>query len=588
MLRLAKGFELDTDYVGGGTLALLAKKGAGKSYAARVMAEEFWKAKVPFVLIDPMGTSWGLRSSADGKGEGIPVAIFGGEYGDAPLKRESGALMADLVVQEKLSMVLDISDLGSRAAERQFALDFFDRLYRTNRDLVHLLVDEADLFAPQKPQAGDRQLLGVTENIVRRGRNRGIGVTLITQRPAVLNKDVLTQIDALVAMRIVGKTDREAIDAWVAGHGDPEQAAKVKGTLASLGNGESWWWIPELGILERVQVRESETFDSSPTKTRGKTARQPTSYADVDMAAIETRMADTIERAKQTDPKELGRRIRQLESELAKRPEAEPERVEVPVLGPDAVNELGQLVDQAGDVALAITRAARDVAERLAAIKTSGPRGGPAPAVEERQPRAAPVRQRLEPGRGGSDAEGRGGRASARPGDASSNGSLTGPQQRVVDALAWLEAVGFPQPTKTQVGFIAGYRVGKKVGGTYGNILGQLNGDLIHYPAQGTVALTDAGRALAMPPDIEPTTAGLQGAVFARLADPERRVLRAVVDAYPDQIEKVQVGAAAGYTVGDKIGGTFGNILGKLRSLGLIAYPAQGWVVAEPVLFLEH
>jgi hypothetical protein len=106
----------------------------------------------------------------------------------------------------------------------------------------------------------------VTENIVRRGRNRGIGITLITQRPAVLNKDVLTQVDGLVAMRIVGLTDRKAIDEWVKGHGDDEPPREVKGTLSGLANGECWWWVPELDVLKRVQVRASRTFDSSPTK----------------------------------------------------------------------------------------------------------------------------------------------------------------------------------------------------------------------------------------------------------------------------------------------------------------------------------
>jgi hypothetical protein len=304
-LHIADGFDLDVDYVAGGTFALLAKKGAGKTYTGRVMAEELWRARVPFVAIDPMGAWWGLRSSADGTTGGIPVAIFGGEHGDAPLERTGGALMADLVVDERLSMILDLKGLGSRAAERQFAHDFLDRLYRRNRELVHLFVDEADLFAPQKPQAGDQQLLGVTENIVRRGRNAGIGITLITQRPAVLNKDVLTQVDGLVALRITGYTDREAIDDWVRGHADQDAAREVKGTLAGLGNGECWWWVPELGVLRRVQVRRAGTFDSSPTRRRGDQVREPRGFADIDMATIKDRMAATIERSQAEDPKQL-------------------------------------------------------------------------------------------------------------------------------------------------------------------------------------------------------------------------------------------------------------------------------------------
>src|SRR4029077_2681785 len=48
------------------TFADLAIKGAGKTYAASVMAEEFLKAGVPIIAIDPMGIWWGLRNGIDG------------------------------------------------------------------------------------------------------------------------------------------------------------------------------------------------------------------------------------------------------------------------------------------------------------------------------------------------------------------------------------------------------------------------------------------------------------------------------------------------------------------------------------------
>ena len=35
------------------TFAFLAKRGAGKSYAAAVLAEEFYKNGIPFVVFDP-------------------------------------------------------------------------------------------------------------------------------------------------------------------------------------------------------------------------------------------------------------------------------------------------------------------------------------------------------------------------------------------------------------------------------------------------------------------------------------------------------------------------------------------------------
>jgi DNA helicase HerA-like ATPase len=75
---------------------------------------------------------------------------------------------------------------------------FLEALYRLKareqfRTPVMLITDEADAIAPQRPMEGEERMLGAMEDIVRRGGQRGIGCMLITQRTAVLNKNVLTQ-----------------------------------------------------------------------------------------------------------------------------------------------------------------------------------------------------------------------------------------------------------------------------------------------------------------------------------------------------------------------------------------------------------
>lgn len=578
-MRLAPGLRLDPDYMGGGTFALLAKKGWGKTYAMRVMAEEFDKAKVPFVALDPMDAFWGLRAAKDGTpGGGLSVPIFGGPHADAPLEETAGKLMADLVVDEGLSMILSLAHFGTRSAERRFAKDFLDRLYRRNRDLVHVLIDEADLFAPQKPQAGDQPLLGVTENIVRRGRNKGIGVTLGTQRSAVLNKDVLTQVDGLIIGRMIGPTDRNAMDGWVGEHGDKNQGSEIKNELPELATGECWVWIPEQQVLKKVTIREARTFDSSPTRKRGARAREPKGLADIDFTAIESKMADTIERAKADDPKELHRQVAELKKQLADElgkatPEApmpDPIEIKVPVL---AHENLSRLMDVRQDLRKAIEDISDEI-DRVVEL-VDPPRD-----IRRRDtppPRPAPQRASTPAPK-----------PSAPPPRRDSPGDISGPQQRVLDACAWWEALGFPTPSKLQVGFLAGYRVSKRIGGTYGNILGQLRSEgLIEYPSTGNLELTGAGQEIANMADIERSTVGLQRAVHERLDNPESRVLQVIIDRYPEMLSKKEAGELAGYTVGERIGGTFGNILGRLRSLGLIMYPGSGLVLAESILFLE-
>ncbi len=101
--NLALPFEAITQ-----TIGILAKRGAGKTYTASVLAEEFVAAKLPFCVLDPTGAWWGLRVMNDSK-PGLPVIIIGGKHGDLPLEPTAGKLMADLIVDNPGFYVLDMS-----------------------------------------------------------------------------------------------------------------------------------------------------------------------------------------------------------------------------------------------------------------------------------------------------------------------------------------------------------------------------------------------------------------------------------------------------------------------------------------------
>jgi uncharacterized protein len=92
------------------TFAILAKRGAGKSNAAVVMAEEMYDAGLPWVAIDPKGDWWGVRAAGDGKNPGLEVVVFGGQHGDVPLEPTAGRLVADLIVESRITCVLDVSE----------------------------------------------------------------------------------------------------------------------------------------------------------------------------------------------------------------------------------------------------------------------------------------------------------------------------------------------------------------------------------------------------------------------------------------------------------------------------------------------
>jgi len=127
-----------------------------------------------------------LHASADGKSDGYPVVIFGGDHADVPLEETAGSLIADVLATQRISAVLDLSTL-SKSGPRRFATDLLERLYHRNRQPLHVVIDEADLLAPQRVLSGGERLLGAMSDLVRRGRVHGLGATLVTQRPATLN-----------------------------------------------------------------------------------------------------------------------------------------------------------------------------------------------------------------------------------------------------------------------------------------------------------------------------------------------------------------------------------------------------------------
>jgi hypothetical protein len=341
LLKIADSFSLPADAVTQ-TFGILAIRGAGKSNTAAVMAEEMFDAGLPFVVIDPVGSWFGLRAGRDGKPKGgLPIPIFGGRHGDVPLERGAGELLADLVVGKRLSCVLDLSEFDSEAAKKQFLLAFAVRLYRKNEAPLHLFLEEADDYIPQRPMRDEAHLLRAWENIVRRGRSRGLGITLISQRSASLNKSVLTQVETLFAMRTTGPQDRAAIAEWVKYH---SQSHEILESLSGLKNGEAWVWSPHwLEKMERVQMRRRRTFDSGATPKHAKGAKPAASLADVDLAAVQKEMAATIEKAKAEDPRELRKEIAALKKELAAK---KPERVEVPILLDKDLKELRGLLDK--------------------------------------------------------------------------------------------------------------------------------------------------------------------------------------------------------------------------------------------------
>lgn len=336
-LKIAPNLSLPLEAVTQ-TFAIMAKRGTGKTHTASVLAEEMLKQGQPIVVYDPTSAWWGLKSSVDGKRAGFPVVIFGGEHADVPLEETAGETIARVIVEKRLPAILDVGQLR-KGARIRFMTDFCETLYHRNREALHFFIDEAQTVAPQNLRAMPEiaRLVGALEDILLQGRRRGIGATVISPRPAIVNTSIRSACEVLIAMQIVGPHDRKAIQEWIDLHGDDADRAKeMLASLASLKRGEAWIWSPSwLELFTRTKFRDRETFDSSATPKVGGHVVAPQKVAAIDLAALGAEIAATVARVKADDPKELRKRLAAAEAELAAakraQPAPAPQTIEKPV-----------------------------------------------------------------------------------------------------------------------------------------------------------------------------------------------------------------------------------------------------------------
>ena len=577
-------------------LGFIGTSGSGKTYNAGGAIERLLRRKARVVIVDPLGVWWGLRLLADGKTQSpYDVAIFGGPHGDLPLNEHAGALIGETAATMAESCIIDLSQLGTKSAERRFMTAFLETIYRkATGEPFHLVVDESDLFAPQKPPKGDETLLNLMEQIVRRGRVKGFIPWLISQRPAVLNKNVLSQVDGLIAFKLTASQDRDALDGWIEGQADKAQGKAIKDGLPALQVGRGIVWVPGRGVLNAVTFPAKETFDSSRTPKRGEKQKSAATLKPLDLGALKSRLATVVAETKANDPKALkvmvaekDREIRRLQAELTSKSTTRPppdknaiaaaeqrgfeqarkklNRSAEKAAGEATSNfismleeKLQPLIGFAREARAALRSESRSLADEVKFTPSM-------PAVPATAPIARSAIARM-PTRG---------RSTTVP-EGDDAGALTNPMREVLKSLAWWSAMGHRAPTRAQVAAIAGW---KPRGSNLRNRLTELStAGLIVYPRQGTVQLAPAGAAAAPDPD---TSSTLIENIRRICSKPMLTVFDAILESQSDGVAEVTRDELAQHIGWEPGGSNLRNRLTELSVIEVIHYPSRGTVALQ-------
>lgn len=561
--------------------AFVGRSGSGKSYAAMRLAELMLDVGAQVVALDWVGIWWSLRLARDGRGPGFPhVYIFGGESADVPLEPTAGKLLADLVVDRRISAVFDL--MHFRKADRtRFATAFAEQLFhrkKTSRSPIHLFLEEAQAYLPQFVKGEDARMVGVFEDIGKVGRNYGIGNSIITQRPQAVNKDVLNQAEVLLAFQTSGPQERKALQGWIAENASVSET-KLTDELPSLRTGECWVWSPSwLRSLAKHQISRRITYDASstPTQAAGKLVA-PKALSPSELENLGTEIASTLERQRENDPSALKQRIADLERQVKAGAPSEAQQKRV-----------SELRDQVAELQKALKLKTEDAINRLAPILAGLARereqlqniatvlAQASPRVMENQPRMSESdRQQRTPAVVTPPSQHK--RTITERLVAAGTSELNAKQTLMLRALRTCrERLGIEQLTRPELAAFSNQS--PKSSAFDVNLRALSQGGYVSYPASGIVQLTDMGSAIAGTSDDTPSNLVDALCKYA-LSESQAKLLR-VLEHQPHQSFTRQ--ALADHANRSATSSAYDVDLRQLSRFNVITYPEKGMVALHP------
>lgn len=242
VINISKDVNLAAQTIMTGRGCILGQSGSGKSYLAGVILEELCKSKLPFCIVDPEGEYYPLRNA-------FQVIIVGGDKGDVGLNVDFHALFKSSV-QNSIPVILDLSDIAQKSEVLNRALA---ELYLVEEEIsvpYLVVVEETDKFAPQI-----HHVAGMVEELAVRGRKRGIGLLIVSQRPANVDKNVLAQCSYGLIGKLAIENDLNAVGIFFSRSTLRSIAAHRPGEFSTFG----------LGIDGTVHVKRMLTVHAGAT-----------------------------------------------------------------------------------------------------------------------------------------------------------------------------------------------------------------------------------------------------------------------------------------------------------------------------------
>ncbi|WP_458187663.1 helicase HerA domain-containing protein [Haladaptatus sp. NG-WS-4] len=229
------------------------KSGSGKSNTASVIVEQLLDAGYPVAIIDADGEYYGLKEEYE------LLHVGADEECDIQVGAEHAEKVASLALDQNVPVIIDVSGyLDDDEADeliRETARHLFAKEKKLKKPFL-LVVEECHEYIPEGGGMGETGKMLI--KVGKRGRKHGLGIMGISQRPADVKKDFITQANWLVWHRLTWENDTKVVSRIV---GD-EYGEAVPDLNAGEGFVQTDWTDSS---IRRVQFNRKRTFDAGAT-----------------------------------------------------------------------------------------------------------------------------------------------------------------------------------------------------------------------------------------------------------------------------------------------------------------------------------
>jgi len=246
-------YTLPVEDVLTGRTFVTGKSGSGKSNTGSVVAEELLERGHPLLIVDIDGEYYGLKEEYE------LLQVGATEQCDLQVGPEHAGKLAELALEKGVPIILDVSGYLDEDVADELVKEVARELFVREQDLRQpfvMLVEEIHEYIPQQGSPGEVGKMLI--KIGKRGRKHGLGILGMSQRPADVKKDFITQCDLLVWHRLTWNNDTDVVARVI----DREHADAIE----DLNDGQAFvqadWSDTE---VETVQFRRKHTFDAGAT-----------------------------------------------------------------------------------------------------------------------------------------------------------------------------------------------------------------------------------------------------------------------------------------------------------------------------------